>query len=223
MDVCSKVPASWAGTSASPCMPGGKAGGHLPAPPRPAHLQPGPRQRGDRPGQVPARAQPRFCQHCHRWVVFLGDLRAFGVSGPGTVPVPARAGSQPRGGMFSPGGELYAGLTADFLGRDPGIFRSTGTRSALRTEVDQRLLNGNSSICPSIPPAGLMPGTVSLVVARAPAGHSVASPMPGTSGESHQAAGSGGPPGWHPAPWGAGIWRWWLCPLPPPDMAGSCL
>ncbi|KFP04888.1 Semaphorin-3G, partial [Calypte anna] len=39
------------------------------------------------------------------------------------------------------GGELYAGLTADFLGRDPGIFRSTGTRSALRTEVDQRLLH----------------------------------------------------------------------------------
>uniref|UniRef100_A0A663MF59 Semaphorin 3G n=1 Tax=Athene cunicularia TaxID=194338 RepID=A0A663MF59_ATHCN len=39
------------------------------------------------------------------------------------------------------GGELYAGLTADFLGHDPGIFRSTGTRSALRTEVDQRLLN----------------------------------------------------------------------------------
>ncbi|KAM6344702.1 semaphorin-3G [Alca torda] len=39
------------------------------------------------------------------------------------------------------GGELYAGLTADFLGRDPGIFRSTGTRSALRTEVDQCLLN----------------------------------------------------------------------------------
>ncbi|NXX98447.1 SEM3G protein, partial [Centropus bengalensis] len=39
------------------------------------------------------------------------------------------------------GGELYAGLTADFLGRDPGIFRSMGTRSALRTEVDQRLLN----------------------------------------------------------------------------------
>ncbi|KFO07895.1 Semaphorin-3G, partial [Balearica regulorum gibbericeps] len=40
-----------------------------------------------------------------------------------------------------PGGELYAGLTADFLGRDPGVFRSMGTRSALRTEVDQRLLN----------------------------------------------------------------------------------
>ncbi|NXU76077.1 SEM3G protein, partial [Oreotrochilus melanogaster] len=43
--------------------------------------------------------------------------------------------------FFLPGGELYAGLTADFLGRDPGIFRSTGTRSALRTEVDQRLLH----------------------------------------------------------------------------------
>ncbi|NXF90066.1 SEM3G protein, partial [Eubucco bourcierii] len=39
------------------------------------------------------------------------------------------------------GGELYTGLTADFLGRDPGIFRSTGTRSALRTEVDQSLLS----------------------------------------------------------------------------------
>ncbi|XP_065543021.1 semaphorin-3G isoform X2 [Lathamus discolor] len=39
------------------------------------------------------------------------------------------------------GGELYTGLTADFLGHDPGIFRSMGTRSALRTEVDQRLLN----------------------------------------------------------------------------------
>lgn len=47
-----------------------------------------------------------------------------------------------------PGGELYAGLTADFLGRDPGIFRSTGTRSALRTEVDQRLLNGNGAPSP---------------------------------------------------------------------------
>lgn len=46
------------------------------------------------------------------------------------------------------GGELYAGLTADFLGRDPGVFRSMGTRSALRTEVDQRLLNGNSFLLP---------------------------------------------------------------------------
>lgn len=72
--------------------------------------------------------------------------------GPGVFPVPARAGSQPRGGVFLPGGELYAGLTADFFGRDPGIFRSMGTRSALRTEVDQRLLNGNSSPLPLHPP-----------------------------------------------------------------------
>ncbi|KAM9655155.1 semaphorin-3G isoform 3-T3 [Morphnus guianensis] len=72
---------------------------------------------------------------------FPWELRAFGVPGPGMVPVPAGAGSQPCGGVFLPGGELYTGLTADFLGRDPGIFRSTGTRSALRTEVDQRLLN----------------------------------------------------------------------------------
>lgn len=38
------------------------------------------------------------------------------------------------------GGELYTGLTADFLGRDPVIFRSLGSRSAMRTELDQRLL-----------------------------------------------------------------------------------
>ncbi|XP_043933788.1 semaphorin-3G-like [Protopterus annectens] len=39
------------------------------------------------------------------------------------------------------GGELYSGLTADFLGRDPLIFRSMGTRSTMRTETDQRLLH----------------------------------------------------------------------------------
>uniref|UniRef100_A0A8D0FXC9 Semaphorin 3G n=1 Tax=Sphenodon punctatus TaxID=8508 RepID=A0A8D0FXC9_SPHPU len=40
------------------------------------------------------------------------------------------------------GGELYTGLTADFLGRDSVIFRTMGHRSALRTDMDQRLLNG---------------------------------------------------------------------------------
>lgn len=83
---------------------------------------------------------------------FSWELRAFGMPGLMTVPVPAGAGSQPHGGVFLPGGELYTGLTADFLGRDPGIFRSMGTRSALRTEVDQRLLNGNSSPLPLHPP-----------------------------------------------------------------------
>uniref|UniRef100_A0A8C8VID1 Semaphorin 3G n=1 Tax=Pelusios castaneus TaxID=367368 RepID=A0A8C8VID1_9SAUR len=39
------------------------------------------------------------------------------------------------------GGELYTGLTADFLGRDSVIFRSMGSHSSLRTEMDQRLLN----------------------------------------------------------------------------------
>lgn len=57
-------------------------------------------------------------------------------------------------GVFA-GGELYAGLTADFLGRDAGVFRSMGTRSALRTEVDQRLLNGNSFLLhPHFPQQG---------------------------------------------------------------------
>uniref|UniRef100_A0A8C3TBM4 Semaphorin 3G n=1 Tax=Chelydra serpentina TaxID=8475 RepID=A0A8C3TBM4_CHESE len=44
-------------------------------------------------------------------------------------------------GAVFPGGELYTGLTADFLGRDSVIFRSMGSRSSLRTEMDQRLLN----------------------------------------------------------------------------------
>uniref|UniRef100_A0A8C9SNQ3 Sema domain, immunoglobulin domain (Ig), short basic domain, secreted, (semaphorin) 3bl n=1 Tax=Scleropages formosus TaxID=113540 RepID=A0A8C9SNQ3_SCLFO len=39
------------------------------------------------------------------------------------------------------GGELYTGLTADFLGRDAVIFRSLGSRSTMRTETDQRLLH----------------------------------------------------------------------------------
>ncbi|KAG8128298.1 hypothetical protein E2320_015150, partial [Naja naja] len=38
-------------------------------------------------------------------------------------------------------GDLYTGLTADFLGRDSVIFRTMGHRSSLRTEMDQRLLN----------------------------------------------------------------------------------
>uniref|UniRef100_A0A672TZW7 Semaphorin 3G n=1 Tax=Strigops habroptila TaxID=2489341 RepID=A0A672TZW7_STRHB len=58
-------------------------------------------------------------------------------------PGRGRCPHEPSGAFASTliGGELYTGLTADFLGRDPGIFRSMGTRSALRTEVDQHLLN----------------------------------------------------------------------------------
>ncbi|XP_028822650.1 semaphorin-3G-like isoform X2 [Denticeps clupeoides] len=39
------------------------------------------------------------------------------------------------------GGELYTGLTADFLGRDSVILRSMGSRPPMRTETDQRLLH----------------------------------------------------------------------------------
>ncbi|XP_051759725.1 sema domain, immunoglobulin domain (Ig), short basic domain, secreted, (semaphorin) 3bl [Ctenopharyngodon idella] len=39
------------------------------------------------------------------------------------------------------GGELYTGLTADFLGRDSVILRGLGTRSPMRTETDQRILH----------------------------------------------------------------------------------
>lgn len=49
---------------------------------------------------------------------------------------------------LSVGGELYTGLTADFLGRDSVIFRSMGGRSTMRTETDQKLLHGNVSLFP---------------------------------------------------------------------------
>ncbi|XP_061592587.1 sema domain, immunoglobulin domain (Ig), short basic domain, secreted, (semaphorin) 3bl [Cololabis saira] len=58
-------------------------------------------------------------------------------SGRGKVP---HDPSLPFASAFT-GGELYTGLTADFLGRDSVIFRSMGTRSTMRTETDQKLLH----------------------------------------------------------------------------------
>uniref|UniRef100_A0A3P8V2J2 Sema domain, immunoglobulin domain (Ig), short basic domain, secreted, (semaphorin) 3bl n=1 Tax=Cynoglossus semilaevis TaxID=244447 RepID=A0A3P8V2J2_CYNSE len=39
------------------------------------------------------------------------------------------------------GGELYTGLTADFLGRDSVILRSMGGRATIKTETDEKLLH----------------------------------------------------------------------------------
>uniref|UniRef100_A0A8C4ITC8 Sema domain, immunoglobulin domain (Ig), short basic domain, secreted, (semaphorin) 3bl n=1 Tax=Dicentrarchus labrax TaxID=13489 RepID=A0A8C4ITC8_DICLA len=58
-------------------------------------------------------------------------------NGRGKVP---HDPSVPFASTFS-GGELYTGLTADFLGRDSVIFRSMGGRSIMRTETDQKLLH----------------------------------------------------------------------------------
>ncbi|KAK9515585.1 hypothetical protein VZT92_026221 [Zoarces viviparus] len=58
-------------------------------------------------------------------------------NGRGKVP---HDPSLPFASTFS-GGELYTGLTADFLGRDSVIFRSMGGRSTMRTETDQKLLH----------------------------------------------------------------------------------
>lgn len=43
----------------------------------------------------------------------------------------------------SSGGELYTGLTADFLGRDSVILRSMGGRATIKTETDEKLLHGS--------------------------------------------------------------------------------
>lgn len=79
------------------------------------------------------------------------------------------------------GGELYSGLTADFLGRDPGVFRSMGTRSALRTEVDQRLLNGSSFPRPPVPPSRANASHL-----KPCGGRGAASPVPAKGRERHQ-------------------------------------
>ena len=52
--------------------------------------------------------------------------------------------------FLSAGGELYTGLTADFLGRDSVILRSMGGRSTMRTETDEKLLHGNASLFQSV-------------------------------------------------------------------------
>jgi len=199
VDACSEVPASWTGTSASPCVPqhalqpGARRGAHLPAPPAPARLQPGPCQRGDRPGQVPARAQPRFRQHGHRWVICLGELRAFGVPGPGTVPVPAGLALSPAAGCFCQAGSCtlaspqisWAVIPASSAAPGPALPCAPRWTSAYSTV--------SAPLCPSIPPTGLMPGTVSLAVAGAPACHSAASPVLGTSRDRHRGSVVWGP------------------------------
>uniref|UniRef100_A0A8D3E405 Sema domain, immunoglobulin domain (Ig), short basic domain, secreted, (semaphorin) 3bl n=1 Tax=Scophthalmus maximus TaxID=52904 RepID=A0A8D3E405_SCOMX len=58
-------------------------------------------------------------------------------NGRGKVP---HDPSLPFASTFS-GGELYTGLTADFLGRDSVILRSMGGRSTMRTETDEKLLH----------------------------------------------------------------------------------
>lgn len=44
-------------------------------------------------------------------------------------------------------GELYAGVYVDFMGTDSAIFRTLGTKTAMRTDqYNSRWLNGNSPI-----------------------------------------------------------------------------
>ncbi|XP_032426773.1 sema domain, immunoglobulin domain (Ig), short basic domain, secreted, (semaphorin) 3bl [Xiphophorus hellerii] len=69
-------------------------------------------------------------------------------SGRGKVP---HDPSFPFTSTFS-GGELYTGLTADFLGRDSVIFRSMGGRTTMRTETDQKLLHDPRFIAAHIIP-----------------------------------------------------------------------
>lgn len=44
-------------------------------------------------------------------------------------------------------GELYAGVYVDFMGTDSAIFRTLGTKTAMRTDqYNSRWLNGNCLI-----------------------------------------------------------------------------
>uniref|UniRef100_G3NR26 Sema domain, immunoglobulin domain (Ig), short basic domain, secreted, (semaphorin) 3bl n=1 Tax=Gasterosteus aculeatus aculeatus TaxID=481459 RepID=G3NR26_GASAC len=69
-------------------------------------------------------------------------------NGRGKVP---HDPSLPFASTFS-GGELYTGLTADFLGRDSVIFRSMGGRSTMRTETDHKLLHDPKFIAAHLVP-----------------------------------------------------------------------
>ncbi|NXU12539.1 SEM3G protein, partial [Pardalotus punctatus] len=109
----------------------GEPGAHLPVPPQHTFsLEPTSVESGR--GRCPHEPSRAFASTVIGGCLprGLGASRAWARNGPRASQL----------GVFA-GGELYAGLTADFLGRDPGVFRSMGTRSALRTEVDQRLLS----------------------------------------------------------------------------------
>ncbi|XP_023281419.1 semaphorin-3G isoform X1 [Seriola lalandi dorsalis] len=69
-------------------------------------------------------------------------------NGRGKVP---HDPSLPFASTFS-GGELYTGLTADFLGRDSVILRSLGARSTMRTETDEKLLHDPKFIAAHLVP-----------------------------------------------------------------------
>lgn len=48
--------------------------------------------------------------------------------------------------LFFSDGELYAGVYVDFMGTDSAIFRTLGTKTAMRTDqYNSRWLNGNAS------------------------------------------------------------------------------
>lgn len=48
---------------------------------------------------------------------------------------------------FLSDGELYAGVYVDFMGTDSAIFRTLGTKTAMRTDqYNSRWLNGNCPI-----------------------------------------------------------------------------
>lgn len=100
----------------------------------------------------------KFKEHFHTFFKGIGNSQAHN---PNIVilifPLFPGVCSFPLLSTFSPhciplllflllGGELYTGLTADFLGRDSVIFRSMGGRTIMRTETDQKLLHGNVSL-----------------------------------------------------------------------------
>lgn len=46
-------------------------------------------------------------------------------------------------------GELYAGVYVDFMGADPAVFRTLGTKTVMRTDqYNSRWLNGKCPVWP---------------------------------------------------------------------------
>lgn len=83
-------------------------------------------------------------------MVLLSSLCVVGVEG-GAGPLSQSRSQLPFLSWVD--GELYAGVYVDFMGTDSAIFRTLGTKTAMRTDqYNSRWLNGEclSSLCVTV-------------------------------------------------------------------------
>lgn len=163
--------------------------------PSPAHLQPGPCQRGDRPGQVPTRAQPCFRQHRHRWVVFLRMWEPLGCV-PGMVPMPASW-------VFLQVGSCTPASRQISWDAIPVFSAAWGPAPPCARRWTSAYCTVTASLCPSISPSRANARNHKPCGGQSICDYGPASSMPAKSRERHQ---------------GSKVWGWsWLASSPSMD------